>query len=77
MQALREVLTVSDNTLTIRLPPAFRARRVEVIVLEADPEEPSTSHTPRHRPSVKLAGTRILGDVMAAAVPAEDWDALK
>ncbi|MHB1592384.1 MAG: hypothetical protein ACYCTW_12785 [Sulfuricella sp.] len=31
----------------------------------------------RRRPSPKLKGTRIIGDIMSPAVPEEDWDVLK
>lgn len=31
----------------------------------------------RRRPSPKLKGTRIIGNIMSPVVPEEDWDVLK
>lgn len=75
MNALREVLPVVDGVITIQVPPGFKARQVEVIVLDVD-ELPDATHRAGRRPSPALAGTRILGDIMAPAVAAQDWDAL-
>jgi len=80
MEALRQIAKVEDNILTLRLPESFRAMRVEVIILPADETIASTeteATVVRRRPSPKLKGTRITGDIMAPAVPEEDWDALK
>ena len=79
MNALRELMEVHGRTVTIQLPDDFHAKRVEVIVLDAD--WPATSAEPRpasrRKPSARLSGTRITGDIMSPAVDAEDWDALK
>ncbi len=78
MQAIRETLDVIDSSVTIRLPATFAARRVEVIVLPAV-EQGSAAQQPerRHQPAPDLAGTLIHDDLIAPAVSAEDWDALK
>jgi hypothetical protein len=80
MQAVREFTQLEDNLLTLRLPQSFKAKRVEVIVMPA--QEPATigeeqPQEARRRPSPKLKGTQINGDIMSPIVPAEDWDALK
>lgn len=80
MEALRQIEQLESNILTLRLPESFRGMRVEVIVLPADESVASIEQeatTVRRRPSPKLKGTRIIGDIMSPAVPAEDWDALK
>ncbi len=79
MNALRELVDVHGRTVTIHLPANFHAKRVEVIVLDADLPAASTEPKPasRPRPSPLLAGTRITGDIMSPAADAEDWDALK
>ncbi|MDP2787645.1 MAG: hypothetical protein Q8O79_06175 [Pseudomonadota bacterium] len=80
MEALRQLAELDGNTLTIQLPASFQARRVEVIVLPADETitliEASTP-TIRRRPSPKLLGTRIKGDIMSPVVSEDAWDALK
>ena len=79
MNAVRELVDVKDGTVIIHLPDHFRARRVEVIVLDADEGLAGDAEAPLHRrrPSPLLTGTRIVGDIMLPAVDAEDWDALK
>ena len=79
MNAVRELVDVTDGTVIIHLPDHFRARRVEVIVLDADEGLAGDAEAPLHRrrPSQLLAGTRIVGDILLPAVDAEDWDALK
>ena len=79
MDAIRELINVNDRTVTIRLPDHFHAKRVEVIVLDADDVLPATSQqlAIRRRPSPLMAGTRIVGDIMSPVVEDDDWDALK
>ena len=79
MDAIRELVNVKDRTVTIRLPDNWHAKRVEVIVLDADDVLPATTQQLpiRRRPSPLLAGTRIIGDVMSPVVEGDDWDALK
>ena len=79
MNALRALVDVHGRTVTIQLPVDFHAKRVEVIVLDADMPTASTEPKPtsRRRPSPKLEGTRITGDIMSPVVDAADWDALK
>ncbi|MDH4481139.1 MAG: hypothetical protein QE279_00340 [Rhodoferax sp.] len=79
MDAIRELLTVEGRTVTITLPDHFHAKRVEVIVLNADEQlapTPKLAFSGR-RPSPLLAGTRIVGDIMAPVVADADWDTLK
>jgi len=79
MDAIRQLVYVQGRTVTIRLPDHFHARRVEVIVLNAD-EVLATSAPQRpirRRPSPLLAGTRITGDIMSPVVEDDDWDVLK
>lgn len=78
MEAIRAWVKVIDRMVTIRLPDHFDAKRVEVIVLAADDAllSPAPQPTDRRHPSPLLAGTRIVGDIMLAAVEADDWDAL-
>jgi hypothetical protein len=76
MEAVRETVDVIDNTVTLTLPAGFLARRVEVIVLPAANQAGATQATFR-QPSALLAGTKIIGDIMAPAVDAADWNALQ
>jgi hypothetical protein len=80
MEAIRQITQVENNLLTLRLPLSFKARRVEVIVMPADESSVlsrSVYTEIRRRPSHKLKGTQIIGDIMLPAVPEEDWNALK
>jgi hypothetical protein len=79
MDAIRELAMVKDRTATITLPDHFHARRVEVIVLDADDPATPAAKSPAggRQPSPLLAGTRIVGDIMSPVVDADDWDALK
>ena len=80
MDAIRTLIDVHGRTVTIHLPDDFHAKRVEVIVLDADtalpPADVKNKHSGRRQPSPKLAGTRIIGDIMSPVVDADDWDAL-
>lgn len=80
MEAIRQITQLEDNILTIRLPVSFKAKRVEVIVMPAEEgvmsSEDGVSEV-RRRPSSKLKGTQIIGDIMSPAVPEDDWDVLK
>lgn len=80
MEAIRQITQLENNVLTLRLPASFKARRVEVIVMPAEEDlMPSVDGAVeiRRRPSPKLKGTRIIGNIMSPAVPEEDWDVLK
>lgn len=80
MEAIRRITQLEDVVLTLQLPDSFRARRVEVIVLPLDETPMADEHGVagiRRRPSPRLQGTRIMGDIMTPVVPEEDWDALK
>ena len=80
MEAVRQITQLEDIILTLQLPASFRARRVEVIVLPLDETAAPGAYGAaevRRRPSPKLKGTRIVGDIMSPVVPEEVWDALK
>ena len=79
MEAIREITQIENNLLTLRLPLSFKAKRVEVIVMPAEETVMSSEGEAKvqRKPSPKLKGTRIIGDIMSPAAPEEDWDALK
>jgi hypothetical protein len=80
MEAIRQIAQVENNLLALSLPSFFQARRVEIIVMPADdaPIFSEQTYTEiRRRPSYKLKGTQIIGNIMLSVVPEEDWDALK
>lgn len=79
MDAIRQFIQIENNLLTLRLPPSFSAKRVEVIVMPADDEIDSSQEITgaRRSPSAKLKGTRITGDILSPVVPEADWNALK
>lgn len=80
MEAIRQITQLENNVLMLRLPASFKAKRVEVIVMPAEEDVMSSVDGVteiRRRPSPKLKGTRIIGNIMAPAVPEEDWDVLK
>lgn len=80
MEAVRQITQLENDLLTLQLPASFRAKRVEVIVM---PTEEAVMHAGcdtsggHRRPSSKLKGTRIIGDIMSPVVPGKDWDVLK
>jgi hypothetical protein len=77
MEALRIIVESADKRIVIDLPAAMHGRRFEVIVLPMVEDQPAPSPA-RRRPHPSLAGkTEIVGDIMAPAVPEEDWDALR
>ena len=78
MDALRELIEVTDRTLTIRLPDHFQAMRVEVIVLDANDATRvrSGAALTRRRPSPLMAGARMVGDIMSPVVDPDDWGVL-
>ena len=80
MEAIRQITQLENNILTLKLPLSFKAKLVEVIVMPAEESVMSSAgvHTEvRRKPSPKLKGTRIIGNIMSPAVQDEDWDALK
>lgn len=80
MEAIRQITQLENNILTLRLPVSFNAKRVEVIVMpfeETVMSDGGEAAEVRRRPSPKLKGTRIIGDIMSPAVPEEDWNVLK
>jgi hypothetical protein len=78
MEALRLIAETTNRQVTIDLPPGMDAKRVEIIVLPADNELPSTPPGERRKASHLLRGTVVLqDDLVTAPIPEEDWDALK
>ena len=80
VEAIRQITQLENNVLTLRLPVSFKAKRVEVIVMPAEEAVMSSENGAaevRRRPSPKLKGTRIIGNIMSSVVPEEDWDVLK
>ncbi|MEQ1602845.1 MAG: hypothetical protein HOP04_03975 [Methylophilaceae bacterium] len=80
MEAIREFTQLENDILTLRLPLSFKGKRVEVIVMPAQELEATVANQVeevRRKPSPKLKGTRIIGDIMSPAVPVDDWDALR
>jgi hypothetical protein len=76
VDAVREIVDVSDGLVTIRLPAGFAARRVEVIVLPAADARAAAAPR-RRRPAPELADTVIHDDLIEPAVDPSDWDALR
>jgi len=80
MEAIRQITQLENDILTLKLPASFKAKQVEVIVMLVEETvmagEDRATET-RRRPSPKLKGTRIIGDIMSPAVPEADWDVLK
>lgn len=80
MEAIRQITKLENDTLTLRLPSSFKAKQVEVIVMlveEAVMSVEDAGAAPRRRPSAKLKGTRIIGNIMSPVVPEGEWDVLK
>lgn len=80
MEAIRQITQLENNILTRRLPVSFKAKLVEVIVIPAEEAVMSSANGAaevQRRPSPKLKGRRIIGDIMSPAVPDEDWDVLR
>ena len=79
MEALRQLVHVENNVLTVYLPDSFTAKDVEVIVLPASASaaETTSGRAVRRQPSPKLKGTRISWDLTEPVVPESDWDVLR
>ena len=80
MEAIRQITQLENDILTLRLPASFNAKQVEAIVMLAEEavivNEDGVAEV-RRRPSPKLKGTRIIGNIMFPVVPEADWDVLK
>jgi len=81
MEAVRKLAEVVGHTVTVRLPDTFSATRVEVIVLPledvADLSVSPKGPAKRRTPPPELAGTILLDDLIAPAVPTGEWDATR
>lgn len=81
MEAIRRIEQVQGDQLTLLLPEFFRGKKVEVIVLpfqEREVAEPRSTLVKRRAPSPRLRGAiKMADDLIAPAVPAEDWESLK
>ena len=80
MEVIRQITQVENNLLMLRLPLSFQAKQVEVIVMPADDAaifSVQDFSEIRRRPSSKLKGTQIIGNIMLPSVADEEWDALK
>jgi len=77
MEAVRRIAQVKNGMLTLSMPESFNELEVEVIVLpSAGTAISPTPIVPRPSPAIAGKG-RILGDIMAPAVPEDDWNVLK
>jgi len=77
MEALRLITESQGSRLVIDLPPSLEHRRLEVIIMPAEPVHP-VELKGRRVPSPMLAGTvRLKDDLIAPATPEGDWDALR
>ena len=78
MEGLRIIVEPTNQQVTIDLPPEMNSKRVEIIVLPAGNDSPSTQQETRRKPSPMLAGTVIFSDdLIAPPVAEEDWDSWK
>ena len=76
MQVERQFIEVKQRQVLINLPESFINRRVEVIVLTVDEDEPELQK--RRRPHPEIAGKgRTLGDLVNPVVDDADWECLK
>lgn len=78
MEAIRRIEQVQGDQLTLLLPEFFRGKRVEVIVLPFQEREAETPRPVKRRsPSPCLRDAiKMADDLIAPAVPAEDWGSL-
>jgi hypothetical protein len=78
MEALRLIAKPNNHQLVIDLPPSMDDCLLEVIVLPARADQLPAMSGRRRRPSPMLAGTvGLKDDLLAAAIPETDWDALQ
>jgi len=75
MEAIRFRAKPVDRRIMIELPSGMDADTVEVIVLA--PRKASLKSGKYRKPPVELKGTVIHDDLIAPAVPEDDWDALQ
>jgi len=79
MQALRFVTESVNHQVVIQVPPELDHQKLEVIVLPVGENMPAQGAAPtRRKPSPLLAGSVVMADdLIAPAVPEQDWNALK
>ncbi len=75
MEALRLILTPVERQLVIDLPEALSHGECEVIILPVS--QTDRLQRQRRRPSDRLQGTRVSGDLLIPVVADEAWDALQ
>ena len=75
MEAIRIKTTPVNRRVTVDLPSEMDGEEVEVIVLA--PENISGEKRTFRKPSPELADTIISDDLIAPAVPADEWDAMQ
>jgi len=72
MQVQRQIIDVADTRVVLELPASFVNRRVEVIALTVDEEQPP--RPARRAPSPAIFGKgRTLGDIVGPIVDPKDW----
>jgi hypothetical protein len=70
MQAHRAVLETDSKGQLSAIPPLPPCAKVGVIFLVLDPGQPASNRVP----PPELAALRITGDVVAPAIPLQDWN---
>ena len=75
MEALRFRARPVDRRIMIELPSHMANGTVEVIVLGV--KRPSPKKGKLRQPPMELSGTVVYDDLIAPAVPENDWNALQ
>jgi len=75
MEAIRIKTTPVNRRVTVDLPSEMDGEEVEVIILA--PAKISEEKRTFRKPSPELVGTIISDDLIAPAVPADEWDAMQ
>jgi len=70
MQAHRAVLETDEKGQLSAIPPLPPRAKVEAIFLVLDSGQSATTRVP----PPELAALRIVGDVVAPAIPSQDWN---
>ncbi|MDY6823462.1 MAG: hypothetical protein SWH68_06645 [Thermodesulfobacteriota bacterium] len=75
MEALRFTAKPTNRRVTIELPANMGDDIVEVIVLSTKKTSPAGGS--RRKPPAELKNTVIHDDLIAPAIPPDEWDALQ